>query len=1002
MSSKNQCDVEIKKEQPNVKTIQIECSKIAQDYQKKNKFLDASWYFLLSKDLNNSILYSTQAVDSKPFAYIKLAHAQYLIAEKKDAKENYIKFYFLLTDSDKYFKEDIKVLKKLYGKKKIFPIEMLWEYAVKQIGNENIQFYKAYAGKGNIKAQKQLAEYFYEKKKFKDAQNYYELLEGKGDKNATKYLKYIALERGESDDKVLTLEYAKHLEKIYDSRASIWYEKAAYLDNEEAQQYLAKIYWERSYEYNHIYKKIIEQDLYEKALYWNLILAKKGDMHAQIRLIDIYCSSLYGLKDIDKAKEWGVLFVKQYDQKEVGVLEEDKIFKAVEEEIIVSPYWIYQYAKSLKYKNELKSILWYKKAAEIQWYDAYKELAKFYKNKGEYDSSLLWYNKLDKSDQDEYFLNELKEKIYESKLVSGRDDIILLRVANNYFEKARYDSKKYKKALSFYKKIDRKSLYVLYKIGMVYKYLGSYKQSEKYFLQIAKQNYIDGCKELTFLYNDNKYDMKNRELYRFWSKKTSELTLKYQNYKVAVIDAIHMKNLNLVKNLIENDGLVDFEFVCEATKDGNIELLEYLDNRDPFLDWTQKCSKYLYRQEKGEILLYYAALFGYEDISQYLLEKNIFRSTKDRTKALRNSFIHGNNKISQQLLDKNTPINFDPWIFVSNDYNYKIVKQLHKNSLSASFEVSSYEIFKSILKTKKKKVFYYKNELSILPLFSHKYIKLALQNGLKIEKKKKLLRQAAQKNDIALAEILIKQGVNVDREKVAFQLFVMNKEYKIIEMFLEHSKNPISLISKAYGKYNYIDDLKIVKLFFKYGLDKKNPYLLSSSKKFQVMKLLIDNGVKIPKDSTVLHQIINQSLSYEDMIKALEYLIDHGASPNTTNYAGDTLIEKLISKPNEKNRKIIRYLVTQGLDLNQKNFNHSTVLQQKILARDFKNVKFLLDLNVIPIFKDFQLVMHTNQIEIFSLLIQYNTQVDLHKLLEEAQKYELYEITKIIELKERS
>jgi hypothetical protein len=971
------------------------CISSAKKFKEIKNYADASWYYLLGKDLNATVVNAHEAIKREQFsAYSYLAFAQYLLYDEKNSIKSHTYFLLSIKNAEKYFFEDLKYIKLLYGKKIFNGMVIQWKYSVLSVNEMNLNIYEEFAEKNNLRAQQKLASYFFKKKNFIKSKRYYEKLQQKGNKESYQMLQFIALETKNSNDNQLMYEYAKYLESKYNKNSIDWYEKSAQLGNINAQNYLAQDYWEKAYAYYKIYKDSNGENVHKRALYWNLYLAKKGDIDSQARLIDIYSSSLYGVENLETAKEWGRIFVKNNKDNDLNIYLEDIMLKAAGKGIVESPGLLYKFAKELYAKSPQKAIIIYEKAAKLKNRNAQKRLAEIYEDREEYKKSIRWYKQLLENATAEN-IDILRKKINELLVLSGniKNDDFLIQYANKY-----YSDGQYSKSLKFYNMLENQSLYVIYRIGMIYKYQEKYNLAIKIFNSLAKQNHIDACRELSEFYYDDKYGLKNKKSYKYWSKKVSELLLKYKSYKKNVVDAIHIKDIELVDKLIVGNAEVDFEFACEAVKDGNLEVLKLLDKKNMYLDWTQKCPVYLYGKKKKYNLLYYASLFGYDKITQHLLDKKVFLNTRQNQKALQVSLIHGNADISQQLINAGISGNYKPWIYNAHDENYKIAKQLDKLSLTSAFNTSSYKLFKNIVKTKRNKEFRYKDEKLGLPLFSYKYIELLVQEGFTINHKEKLFKIAAYNNDLQLMQIMLKEGVNVDKYRSAFHSAVYHQEYGIVKSILEHSKNPLVLIQSVYSKYSDVDNVKIIKLFLKYGLSPNSPYVLSSaSNNFKALRLLIDNGAKIQKKGSILFYIVKQNKSYDEIIKELDYLIEHGASVNIVTMAGDTLVSKILQRPNQKNRKLVKYLMKKGLNINSKGWNNMSVLQEKILSRDIKNVEFLLSIGAIPSMEDFRMVMENNQIEIFNLLLRYNTEIPLKLLVQEANNYDLPEISMIIQ-----
>ncbi len=983
------------------------CLKSAQKYELIQDNAQASWYYLLGGDLNKTIITSKKAIENnKLFAYSNLGHANFILGNKKKAVLNYVNFFLSDNKSQKYFDNDIKYLNIIYDKKIIRDMKFEWKYFVIKPTYISIDEYKKIAKNNNTIAYKLLGYYYFKDKvDLKLSKYYFKLALKSEDKDILKMIDFINLELDEINDIDKMYQYAKYLESIYDKNSYKWYEKSAQLGNIRAQKYLAKYYWQYSYINYQIYKEdknIIDNA--KRALFWNELLANNKYISSQIRLIQMYSSDLYFKKDIAKAKIWSNKFSKNKDfllnnVKDLmqRILFEKTILQATKDGLIDSVFWIHKYAEHIHYKDIEEAIIWYKKAANNNFFKSQLKLAKIYERKDDLQNALIWYKK---SFSNSNLLNKCKNcehKIEELSILTGKlkDDSLYTKYADKYYKYNHYE-----KSLKLYKYLHKKGdISATYKIGLIYKLQKDYLLAKEYFLNAAEKDYVDACFSLHEMYSDTKYGFNNIKQKDYWSKKANNLQLLQQTYKNKVLNAIHDKKYKTIDSLIKLKNQFSFEFICEAVKDGSLDIVKLLVNKSSNIDFNKKCPKYLNSKVKGKSLIYIASQYGYENIVDYLLLKKVILKVNKNYTPLRIALINGNNNISKKLIDKNSSLELPALVYAYNDNNLNILKQLNKESLTSAFNASSYKIFTDIIKEgKNDKYFIYKDENEELPLFAEKYIEFALKYNYKIVNKEKLFKKAMELNNRALINILIKDNVNVDKYNSTFSMIVDDyySNFQVVENILRVSKNPLKLIHSVYKQYGpTINNPKIIKLFLKYGLNVNyNSYVLSSTTNFEVIKILINNGLKITKNSSVILNVIKSKKPYDKIIQELKFLIKNGANVNVMSLTKMNAVSILLSKPNIRNLKIVKYLSMNGLDFELKNFNNSTIFHDKILSRDSKTVKFLLDIGKKLTLKDFYVAIENNRIDIFDLLLKYNKTIKLEILLKKTVYLGSYNMSK--------
>lgn len=113
------CNDETVKEYPNLEIVKEKCLKTAKHYEIDEKFVDASYYYLLAgnnKKNVDEIKIKIKELDN----FSNIAHSYLLLNELDNAKRNYTKFlinsYALMADEN--IREDFQLLLKLYPEKK--------------------------------------------------------------------------------------------------------------------------------------------------------------------------------------------------------------------------------------------------------------------------------------------------------------------------------------------------------------------------------------------------------------------------------------------------------------------------------------------------------------------------------------------------------------------------------------------------------------------------------------------------------------------------------------------------------------------------------------------------------------------------------------------------------------------------------------------------------------------------------------------------------------------
>lgn len=494
--------------------------------------------------------------------------------------------------------------------------------------------------------------------------------------------------------------------------------------------------------------------------------------------------------------------------------------------------------------------------------------------------------------------------------------------------------------------------------------------------------------------------------------------------KENVIEAIHSRKLTIINDFVRTDSPYLFEYICEAVYDGSLDIVKTLHKKNININLDQNCPKKW--SETGKGLMFISSLYGYEDIVDYLIDKNVdLNITK---KSLRNltpldiALVNGNSNIAKKLLENNATISKGSRRTLEkasySDHNFEILKNLYidKNSICKAIENA---FVNAALKN-----FQYliqhdnmcNGNFNNIPSDAKKFIKSMLDNGIDISSIMKSINSYSLSKNFDIMNFLIKEGLNlenaVDSDGNKFPSIMYKADYNVLKIVLQNLDNPYQKIKEQ------LKQGKELPFQYPKNLELLLTYIVENSNYKQDFQESLNNGLLSSSTypnhlSATLFlragaNINTKSMEFSPLLKALNYrpdaegksayikmLLENGADVNITGYKGKSALHFLLSN-HYKNNEILKILLDYKIDVNKQDEDGRYPIQLAVEEENFAAIELLLKHGAIINKQIFKNVIQHNQMDIFKILLDTNFSIPLEDILVLTTEFGSYNMTKLL------